>query len=165
MDRGRECQSLFLEIPHSIHSTGDLVSARQMKLNVIWKAEWVEFMLLHLWFLVLASEHSLGRFCFFCMSSNRPLKVQFLVCGHQKRQVIMYPLYLEENEAIWPRFVMIWVEMAWSWKLATGVCFLDSPPSWCANYVLLSENVLNIWIHSINKLFWFFQQFLLNTQL
>ena len=37
---------IFPEICHSVHSTGDLVSARQMKLNAIWKAEWAEFMLL-----------------------------------------------------------------------------------------------------------------------
>lgn len=37
---------IFPEIPHSVHSTGDLVSAKQMKFNAIWNAEWVAFMLL-----------------------------------------------------------------------------------------------------------------------
>lgn len=149
---------IFLEIPHSIHFTGDLVSARQMKLNVIWKAEWVEFMLLRLWFLVFASEHSLGRFCFFCMSSNRPLKVQFLVLWASKRQVIMYALYLGRE---WGNMAKICDDLSRDGvvlEAATGAV-----ASWFSTFLMCQLCAIK-WkcsehsTHSINKLFWFFQQ-------
>lgn len=33
-------KAIFPEIPHSLDSTGDLVSAKQIKLHAIWKDEW-----------------------------------------------------------------------------------------------------------------------------